>query len=485
MLHPVLLRQLRKCGLNAEALPQSPSAWPQFLEMISRAYAQADQDRSLMDRAMELSTSEMSQLHAALASRGDDLEKQVQLRTAQLSEAKTAAEASSRAKSEFLATMSHEIRTPLNGVIGMIDLVACSPLDPRQKQYLDIAKSSAWSLTRIIGDVLDFSKIEAGKLEICPETFDLRKLIHQTLEQFQAAAQAKGLALQQDLSETLPALVRGDPNRLRQILVNLIGNAIKFTARGSVSVHVRAASTSAADGKTVVHFSVTDTGIGITDEQKNRLFQAFSQADSSTTRQFGGTGLGLVICKRLAALMGGEVGVTAQPGVGSTFWFTSTLEPLAAARVEAQPGQPAHCTDPAQASINRAKFRVLIADDNEINQLLVHEILAMAGYRSDVVDNGVQAVEAALTGNYDLILMDCQMPDLDGFQATEKIRQTKRIGTRLPIIALTANAVQGDRERCLSAGMDDYLSKPIDAAELIRVADRYLCDHACQTLLAA
>jgi signal transduction histidine kinase/ActR/RegA family two-component response regulator len=472
-LHNILQRQLRKCGFDPHSLPGDAEAWTRLLDMVSSTYVHADQERALNDRAMDLSTREMTELHAALARHSQELERQVQQRTAQLLQAKVAAEASSRAKSEFLATMSHEIRTPLNGVIGMIDLVdSAGGLSAKQKQMLELARASAWSLTRIIGDVLDFSKIEAGKLEICPDDLDLRQLLAQVMASFEQSASNNKLTLRLTVDPSIPNRLRGDPDRLRQILVNLIGNAIKFTPSGCIEVAVAPAAPSA--DHSLIKFTVTDTGIGITSEQVNRLFQAFSQADSSTTRKYGGTGLGLAICKRLAELMGGAIGVTSTPGVGSTFWFTAQLQSGDGQDISVSAPQISGAAKLPGVS-DRIAAKILVVEDNDINQMLLQEILTMAGCTCDIAINGVQAVEASGKCAYDLILMDCQMPEMDGFDATRQIRlSTNPREKTVPIIALTANALSGDRERCMSAGMTDYLTKPINSVELIAIVKRYL-----------
>lgn len=530
----------------------------------------------------------------------------------ELKNAKLSADAANRAKGEFLATMSHEIRTPLNGVIGMLDLVAGTALNETQRRYLELAKSSATSLMTVINDILDFSRVEAGKLELCHEDFELDTVVEDVVTMLAPRAQQKSLELTCCIEPGMTRHVRGDPSRLRQILLNLVGNAIKFTDHGSITV--RAVLEERSERGQLVRFTITDTGIGIRPEKLDRLFKSFSQADASTTRRHGGSGLGLAISKHLAELMGGSIGVVSEVDHGSTFWFTAQLEeaphqkesanrglshlrilvacdssiqrtflceqlaswgaeilqaeileqalvmlrdagvhrapislvivdseltggnpaavaadigkaaddtpilllqPLvsstdadalqmvgfagiiakpiresqlldtvvkAVGRSQSRPGlqaEPSHAAaSPSREALYRG--RVLVAEDNEINQIVIQEILANVGLECHIVSDGRQAVEAISAGdsNYLLVIMDCQMPLMDGFEATRKIREREQIarggegpGLRMPIIALTANAMKGDREACLDAGMDAYVSKPIAPLELLRTID--------------
>ncbi len=551
-----------------------------------------------------------------LASAFNDMVTQIRARK-ELQRLVDEAQAASRAKSEFLANMSHEIRTPLNGVIGMTEMLLGTTLDQRQRRYTHLVKSSAAALLGLLNNILDFSKVEAGKIELEATDFDLRTLTEEVAEMFGQRAASRGLELACQIDPGLVPSVRGDPSRLRQVLINLANNAIKFTPRGEVIIRVTPQPD--RDGHLVVRFEVKDSGIGIPPERMDRLFKSFSQVDASTTRKYGGTGLGLAISKQLVELMRGTIGVDSQIGQGSTFWFTIALEkrPMPASAVPVLPpgldvrglrvlavddsptnrrilqdhldalqfdgktvpdgaaalrllteaaqagrpyrsviidtempsmdgpalarailqrselGRPAllllstfskevdgraltemgfsgcitkptrqsqvfdaviravNVPDPADLADSAAdasgpeafppttsSLRILVAEDNEVNQIVMTEVLNQGGYHCDMVGNGQEALEAASKQPYDLVLMDCQMPMLDGFDATKLIRQLQIMAgnnpsLRLPIIAVTAGAVEGDRERCVAAGMDDYVTKPLDPAQVLAMVARY------------
>ncbi|MBI9082758.1 MAG: response regulator [Desulfobacterales bacterium] len=502
--------------LDAEGRPAGVYAWEGRNPITGRWYLNYDRAIKWVDGRMvrlEVATdvTERKAAEEALKQSKAALERGVAERTAELAQAneeliyeigeriraeeelklaKFDAEQASRAKSEFLANMSHEIRTPLNGIMGMVELLEADARDDHHRGICHTIGAESESLLGIINDILDFSKIEAGRMELETIPFEPRALVDGVIRGFHHWAEQKGLTLTAALAEDIPDQLRGDPGRLGQILKNLVGNALKFTHKGGIQIQIDVADT--ADNRVTVRFRVIDTGIGIPEEKQGAVFESFTQADSSTTRKYGGTGLGITISKQLAEMMGGQVGLFSRPGEGSTFWFTAVfgcgpkdrpfIQPAAANTLPTAEGTAgadgAHGLTVVGPPGGGA--RILLAEDYPTNRKLATTHLQRAGYTVDLAENGRQAVAAFGQNAYDLVLMDIQMPEMDGYEATRRIRTMERqaaaVLKRVPIVAMTAHAVNGYRERCLETGMDDYVTKPLKRAELLAMVAKWTGD---------
>jgi signal transduction histidine kinase/ActR/RegA family two-component response regulator len=463
-----------KAGSAAVSVFTAAALWPLMPRLLAiPSRKQLEESHAKLER--EVASREHAE--ASLRKLYQELEKRVQERTESLAEAnralkqaRLAADRSNQAKSDFLATMSHEIRTPMNGVMGMLELLKAEELGDDQGHLVDVARDSARDLLRIIDDILDCSRLEAGAIELETVPFDARALVSQVVELLSGGAERKGVRLTAEIHADVPSRLLGDPTRLRQILFNLTGNALKFTQEGEVRVALAYAT---GGRRPELRIDLFDTGIGIPKGVLDNLFQRFFQADGTITRRFGGTGLGLAICRHLATLMGGEIRVESEEGRGSHFWV---VVPLAVPEAGREPARSSAKSGFAAAQAQAA--RVLVVEDNPVNQLVISRYVEKMGHSCSVVPDGFEALKSLQQERFDLVLMDVHMPGLDGVSATRRIRGFGGKFRTVPIIGLTARAMEGDREAFLAAGMNDYVPKPIDLRTLIDAIGRALARPA-------
>lgn len=476
-LDKLLARQLRRQGLSEDTLPTDLEAWRSLLVHVSASYNDAERNRALSERASALSSNEMRALHERLARQNEALEIEVANRTADLQQAVALAESANRTKSDFLANMSHELRTPLNAILGFTDLLyrgADRGDETERRDWLATIRQCGEHLLTLINQILDLSKVESGKLDLERMPCSPAALVAEVVSILRPKAAEKGISLAAEFRTPLPEKIVTDPMRFRQLLVNLVGNSIKFTEQGGAAV---IASIIGPHENACLEIEVTDSGIGIPQDKLDSIFEAFTQADASVTRRYGGTGLGLSIVRKIAGALGGTVRVTSAPGKGSTFTVQLPIGSVVGvamidARDEAVASKLRMSSAPVESPTGTAlKGRILIVEDGETNRKVLALILGRAGADVSLAENGRVAVELVQRETFDLVLMDMQMPVLDGYSATQEIRT---LGFTLPIIALTANTMAGDREKCLSAGCDSFLSKPVDADLLMKTAAKYL-----------
>lgn len=418
-----------------------------------------------LEQRVQERTAELSLANKKLEITNEALQKEIaqhELLVKELIKVKEAAEVAAEAKAEFMANMSHELRTPMNAVIGMTSLLLNDELEPEQMESIEIIRSSGEDLLALINKILDFSKIDRNKIELESQPFELQRCIEDSMDLLSGEAFNKNLSMAYKIGEDVPRIITSDPTRLRQILGNLLSNAVKFTDKGEVKVFV---SSKAECVGHEIHFAIQDTGIGIPRDQMYKLFKPFSQVDASITRRYGGTGLGLSISKKLAETMGGRIWAESDPGIGSTFHFTILARPIDGISITSENIQ----SKSNLLSSLPSNLRILLAEDNEVNQKVMLKMLKHLGYRADLAANGIEAIQAIERQTYDIVFMDVKMPEMDGLEATKAICKLWSSDEKPKIVALTAYALEGDRERCLEAGMDDYISKPVKIVDLERI----------------